>query len=65
MKIGALEIDDKDVMLAAGALGLVIFFGHDTAKQIAKRVELAKQPLSMLPDFNLMKTIDENGVIDD
>ncbi len=65
MKIGALEIDDKDVMIAAGALGLVIFFGHDAAKKIAKQVENAKQPLGMLPDFQTMKTIVADELVDD
>lgn len=67
MKIGQLEIDNDEALAAGIAIGLVALFGHSVAKSIATKTAHAKQPLSMIPQFSPMKTIDPNTleVIDD
>lgn len=65
MKLGELDIDNRDLLIAAGAVGLVALFGHVKAKEIAEKVALVKTPLSMLPAFSQMKTIIVDELVDD
>lgn len=65
MKIGQLKIENHDLMIAVGAIGLVALFGHDVAKQIADKAVLARTPLAMLPQFSEMKTIVVDELVDD